>query len=239
MSNSEIVLSSTEGVLLIELNRPEKLNAYTPVMGEELVAALRQAASDASIHAAIVTGRGEAFCAGADLDYLKGKTTSAGLRLGQEEFIASFTEELAQLPILTIAAINGTAAGIGITGMLAFDIRIAANEAKLVLNFAELGIVPGMGSSYYLPRLVGEAKARELLLCTRRFTGAEAAELGLVNHAVPGVGVLALAEELANAAAACKPGMIPAIKRALAHGAVNDLAAAIAMEKRISEEKRS
>ncbi len=96
-----------------------------------------------------------------------------------------------------------------------------------------------MGSSYFLPRLVGEAKARELLLCTRRFSGTEAEGLGLVNHAVPGVGVLALAEELANAAADCKPGMIPAIKRVLAHGAVNDLAEAIAMEKRISEEKRS
>ncbi len=136
MSESEIVLSRNDGVMLIELNRPEKLNAYTPVMGEELVAALRDAASDPSIHAAIVTGRGEAFCAGADLDYLNGEKSPAGLRLGQEEFIASFTEELAQLPILTIAAINGAAAGIGITGVLAFDIRIAANDAKLVLNFA-------------------------------------------------------------------------------------------------------
>jgi len=237
MSYSEIAVSSRDGVTLIKLNRPEKLNAYTPVMGEELVAALREAAADEAIHAVIVTGEGDAFCAGADLDYLKGKTTEAGIRLGEEEFIASFTEELAQLPILTIAAINGAAAGIGITGVLAFDIRIAANDAKLVLNFAELGIVPGMGSSYFLPRLLGEAKARELLLCTRRFSGAEAAELGLVNHAVPAAGVLALAEQLANAAAGCKPGMINAIKRALAHGAVSSLAEAVAMEKQLSEEK--
>ena len=93
-------------------------------------------------------------CAGAELDFLRGKKSRTGKALGEEEFIASFTSEFAELPMLTIAAINGVAAGIGITGMLAADVRIAAQDAELVLNFAELGILPGLGSTWYLPRLM-------------------------------------------------------------------------------------
>jgi 2-(1,2-epoxy-1,2-dihydrophenyl)acetyl-CoA isomerase len=238
MSYTEIEVSQKEGVVLIELNRPDKLNAYTPVMGEELVSALREAGSSSEVHAVVLTGKGDAFCAGADLEYLQGKTTAKGARLGEEEFIASFTEELAALPVLTIAAINGAAAGIGVTGTLAFDIRIAADDAKLVLNFAELGILPGLGASFFLPRLVGEARAKELLLCQRRLSGREAAAMGLVNRAVPRVELMALVEELALSAAGCQSGMIADIKRAIAHGSSATLAEALALEKQISSERR-
>jgi 2-(1,2-epoxy-1,2-dihydrophenyl)acetyl-CoA isomerase len=235
----EILTAVTGGVLQITLNRPDKLNAYTPDMGDELVHALRAAAADGAIHAAIITGAGAAFCAGADLDYLGGKLSRSGKALGEEEFIASFTEEFAGLELLTIAAINGAAAGIGITGMLAADIRVMASDAKLVLNFAELGILPGLGASYFLPRLVGVASARELLICERRLNGDRAAELGLANHAVPAAEVLSLAHQLATAAGACKPGMIGKIKQALNTGQGATLAEALANEAALSVRKSS
>ncbi len=237
MSEPLLVESRDGGVCLLELNRPDKANAYTPHMGEALVSALRAAAVDEEIHAVILTGRGDAFCAGADLDYLRGQS-EGGLKLGEEEFIASFTEELAQLPVLTIAVINGSAAGIGITGVLAFDIRLAAADAKLVLNFAELGILPGLGASYFLPRLLGPDKSRELLLCQRRVTGAQAAEMGLVSEALPAEQLMQRARQLADAAADCRPGMIGGVKRALDYGAGVGLADALAMERVISGELR-
>ncbi|WP_279246565.1 enoyl-CoA hydratase/isomerase family protein [Candidatus Litorirhabdus singularis] len=239
MNYREIIAAVTDGVLQITLNRPDKLNAYTPDMGDELVHALRAAEADAEIHAAIITGAGKAFCAGADLEFLGGELSRSGKALGQEEFIASFTEEFAELELLTIAAINGAAAGIGITGMLAADIRVVAEDAKLVLNFAELGIVPGLGSSYFLPRLVGAANARELLLCERRLSGARAAELGLANHAVAVAEVLPLAQQLATAAADCKPGMIGTIKQALNTGQGATLAQALVNEAALSVRKKS
>ena len=238
MEYREIEIRREDGVVVITLNRPDKLNAYTPDMGEELVHALREAAASEDVHAAVITGRGEAFCAGADLDYLQGKTSRSGKRLGEEEFIAGFTEEFTALPILVIAAINDTAEEIGITGMLAADIRIAADDAKLVLNFTELGIMPGMGCTWFLPHLMGEARAKELLLCTRRLNGREAAEFGLVNRAVPADQVLFTALEMARAAADCKPGMIDRIKRGIAAGTSGTLVEAIASERRLSAENK-
>ncbi|MEH6584410.1 MAG: enoyl-CoA hydratase/isomerase family protein [Halioglobus sp.] len=238
MPYQEIQLSREAGTVIITLNRPEKLNAYTPDMGEELVHALREAAADDQTCAAVITGAGNAFCAGADLEYLKGKTSRSGKRIGEEEFIAGFTEEFAALPILTVAAINGAAAGIGITGMLAADIRVVAADAKLVLNFAELGIMPGMGSTYFLPRLVGEARARELLLSRRRLDGTSAAQYGLANAAVPKGQVLSHALEIAEGAAGCKAGTIDAIKRGLAAGAESSLAQALVFEKQLAKEVR-
>lgn len=238
MSYQEITVSREEGVVLITLDRPQRLNAYTPDMGEELVQAIREAAVSPDNHAVVITGAGAAFCAGADRDYLAGKLSRSGRKLGEEAFIGGFTEEFAALPLLSIAAINGAAAGIGITGMLAADIRIAAADAPLVLNFAELGIMPGMGATWFLPRLVGEAKAKELLLCERRIDGATAERLGLVNRAVPADEVLPAALAMARAAGACRSGMISAIKRGLAAGGDSSLAQALARERQLGNEVR-
>ncbi len=238
MNYQDIRCEHRAGVVLITLDRPGRRNAYTPDMGEELVHALRAAATDEGVSAAVITGAGEGFCGGADLDYLGGKRSRNGLALGEEAFINSFTEEFAALPIVTIAAINGAAAGIGITGMLAADMRIVAEDARLVLNFAELGIVPAMGATWYLPRLVGDARARELLLLRREVNGAEAARMGLANLALPAGEVLDTALELAAAAAACKPGLVDAIKRGLQAGSASTLAEALALERALNKELR-
>lgn len=236
MNYQEIRCSVADGVALITLCRPESCNAYTPDMGDELVHALRAAAADDGVCSAVITGEGETFCAGADRACLQGKLSRSGKALGEEEFIASFTEEFAALPILTVVAINGAAAGIGITGMLAADIRICAADAKLVLNFAELGIVPGMGSTYFLPRLLGSSAATELLLARRRISGSEAAEIGLVSAALPAPEVLPRAMELARGAAGCKPGMIELIKRGIGAGSQSTLGEALTMERILSRE---
>jgi enoyl-CoA hydratase/carnithine racemase len=227
----EIAVKDTGSVRLITLNRPQRLNAYTPDMGEELVEALRGAAADTALSAVVITGAGEAFCAGADRGFLRGETSRSGKRLGEEAFIASFTEELRDLPLLTIAAFTGAAVGIGVTAMLAMDIRLASTEARFVLNFAELGIVPGLGCSFLLPRLVGDGMARQLLLSERRFDGARAAELGLVNEVLAADALVPRALSLAEAAAGCAPGMIAAIKSRLNRASGTDLAGALACER--------
>ena len=238
MTYLEIELNIDNGVATIFLARPDKLNAYTPDMGEELVHAIREAAADEAVQALIITGKGAAFCAGADREFLAGKRSRSGKKLGEEEFITSFTEEFSTLPILTIAAFNGAAVGIGITAMLSADIRIAVEDAALVLNFAELGIMPGLGSTYFLPHLVGQARARELLMCERRLDGRSAERYGLINKAVPADQLMDAALELARSAGECKPGMIKVIKQGLTVGGSSTLAQALACEKKLSTEVR-
>ena len=239
MEYQEIRIERAGAVLIIHLDRPEKLNAYTPDMGDELVDAYRGAAADPGLRAVILTGSGRAFCAGADRASLAGARSRSGKRLGEEEFISGFAEELATLPLLSIAAINGTAAGIGVTATLAMDLRIVATDAQLVLNFAELGIMPGLGSTYFLPRLVGVARAQELLLCTRRIDGEEAAAIGLANRAVAGAQVLPAALELAHALGDCRREVVTAIKLGLAQGASGTLADALEYERQLAAQLRA
>lgn len=239
MDYREIRVQREGPVALLWLSRPSVLNAYTPDMGDEIVHACRALAADEGVRALVFTGEGRAFCAGADRAFLQGERSGSGLRLGEEHFITGFAEELAALPLLTVAAINGAAAGIGVTMTLAMDLRIADEAAPMVLNFAELGILPGLGSTWFLPRLVGSARARELLLARRRITGAEAATLGLVNHALPAARVLPHALELAASAAACSRRVVGTIKQALGAGENGTLAEAMHTERTLAAALRA
>jgi 2-(1,2-epoxy-1,2-dihydrophenyl)acetyl-CoA isomerase len=230
MQYQDIRVDIDGSVATVWLMREAVLNAYTPDMGEELVHAYRALAANTGIHAIILTGSGRAFCAGADRSALAGAPGRSGLRLGEEHFITGFAAEIAAMPCLTIAAINGSAAGIGITGTLAMDLRVAAEDAKLVLNFAELGIMPGLGSTHFLPRLLGPARARELLLCTRRVSGPEAAAMGLVNRAVPAEAVLEVARGWAQSVAALPRELIATFREGLATGGDATLQEALAAE---------
>ncbi|MBW2401080.1 MAG: enoyl-CoA hydratase/isomerase family protein [Deltaproteobacteria bacterium] len=155
----------SEGIATIRFDRPEKLNAYTVV---------------------ILTGEGRAFCAGVDLDYYKaqmaGESPSKGSKLGEEAFVRSWPLDLIQYPKPVIAAINGAAYGVGVTMTLGCDVRIAARSAVLGLNFTRLGMLPGLGSTHHLPRLVGIGKASELLLSGAKLSAEEAHEIGLVQR---------------------------------------------------------
>jgi len=218
-----VLCDVTDGVGTLTLNRPEKLNAYTPRMGEDLVAAFRALREDDAVRCVVLTGAGRGFCAGVDLEALKamqaGEAPASGPKLGEEEFVRHFPLELLEYPKPVIAAINGAAVGVGVTMVLPCDVRIAAEEAKLGLTFTKLGILPGLGSTHLLPRIVGMGRAQELVLTARVIRAPEALEMGLVNRVVPGDRLLEAARELASLAAANDPDALALAKRALHFGA--------------------
>jgi len=239
-----LIVESNAGIAMLTLNRPERLNAYTVEMGEAIVAAFREIELDETIRAVIVTGAGRGFCSGVDLDALKApskspETDASGPRLGEEDFVTFFPQELLDFPKPVIAAINGPAIGVGVTMTLPFDLRIAAEGAKLGLTFAKLGILPGLGSTHLLPRIVGRAAALELVLTGRVVDAQEALRIGLVHRVVAPDELLSECRATASALAECRPEVLAAAKRALAFGAEGSMAEAMANEQRESSELRN
>jgi 2-(1,2-epoxy-1,2-dihydrophenyl)acetyl-CoA isomerase len=220
-----ILFETESGIATVTLNRPEVLNAYTPEMGEEVVDAFRRIENDSAIRVVILTGAGRGFCSGVDLEQLmrvqagEEAPQGEGPRLGEESFIREFPLELATFPKPVIAAINGAAIGVGVTLTLLCDIRIAADTAKLGLTFTKLGILPGLGSTHLLPRIVGMAKALELVLTARVIDALEAAEIGLVNRVVPANSLTHEVRELAQGLMENLPDALSRAKRALHYGA--------------------
>jgi enoyl-CoA hydratase/carnithine racemase len=202
--NPEHITCETDGaLLLVTLNRPDKLNAYTGQMGAELTEAFVRADSDDSIRAVIVTGAGRAFCAGADVS---GGATSfdtsgqhgAGVFAAPKSGGSRFVEAIFNCRKPSIAAINGGAVGVGITMTLPMDIRIAANGAKIGFIFARRGLVPEAGSAWFLPKLVGLPQALRWSLSGRVFEADEALRGGLVSEVVEPASLLTRAKEIAR-----------------------------------------
>lgn len=231
-----ILYETSDGIATITLNRPEKLNAYTTEMGEEVVDAFARIREDAAARSVILTGAGRGFCAGVDLEHLKAHRTGANApagspRLGEEAFLTELPQQLLEFPKPVIAAINGHAIGVGVTMVLPCDIRLAAEGAKLGLTFAKLGLLPGLGSTHLLPRLVGRARALELVLTARVLLAEEAAEIGLVNRVLPAASLLSEARALGRALAECAPEVLESAKRALNYGADASMTEAMANER--------
>lgn len=222
--------SRHDQVHLIELISNDGLNCYTPEMGEDLVAALRKAGTDKDVKAIVLTGRGKHFCAGANRSVLSGTLGPSGLKIGSEAFITSFAPEFATLPKLTIAAFNGSAVGIGVTMSLLCDVRIAVAGAKIRLNFAELGIMPGLGATSRLPNLIGPSKAKKLLLCDRMILSQEALELGLIDEIIADDQLIKRAIALGQAAAACRGQTLAHIKSCIDAATNDDVASAMVRE---------
>lgn len=223
-------LARREAVAILRLQRPERLNAYTPEMGEDLVAAFRAMAADNAVSAIVVTGEGKGFCAGADRDCFTQPPGASGLRIGEEAFVRGFAAEMRDHPKLLIAAFNGAAVGIGVSMSLTFDIRLAAAGALLKLNFAENGIMPGFGATSLLPQLVGLGQAKRLLLCAPAIRAEEALQIGLIDEICSADALLDRACALGQAAAGLAPGAVRKIKAALHNGMENGFAAALAHE---------
>jgi enoyl-CoA hydratase/carnithine racemase len=211
---AEVVQRSVEeGVALLTLNRPDRLNAWTAEMQRVYFDLLEEAAADDDVRVIVVTGAGRGFCAGADMDALQ------DIGAGNLESAASTQDPRPQafplgIPKPVIAAINGPCAGIGLVQALMCDIRFAAADAKITTAFARRGLVAEHGISWMLPRLVGPARALDLLLSARVVLGEEAERLGLVNRALPRESVLD--ETLAYArdvAANCAPSSLAAMKQ--------------------------
>jgi enoyl-CoA hydratase/carnithine racemase len=191
-----------DGVLTITLNRPERLNAWTPVMQRELIDAFDRADADDDVRVVVITGEGRGFCAGADLE--KGGETFDWSDRGAtpRDGGGTFTLRVFESTKPVIAAINGPAVGVGLTMTLAMDIRFVAEGAKLGFVFARRGIVPEACSSWFLPRLVGISRAMEWVSTGRVFTPEEALEAGLVREVLAPEDLLprayALAREIAD-----------------------------------------
>jgi enoyl-CoA hydratase/carnithine racemase len=188
-------------VLTITLDRPDRLNAFTPTMARELIEAFDRSDADDDVRAVIVTGAGRGFCAGADLgggggtfDWRDRDGGDAGIpRDGGGQVTLRIFDSLKPV----IAAINGPAVGVGVTMTLPMDVRIAASGAKIGFVFARRGIVPEACSSWFLPRLVGISQAMEWVATGRVFLAEEALAGGLVRSVHPADEVLAVAQELA------------------------------------------
>ncbi|HET7252004.1 MAG TPA: enoyl-CoA hydratase/isomerase family protein [Gemmatimonadales bacterium] len=176
---SLVLTHLADGIATITLNRPEKLNALTRPLCDELIAALRATSTDRNVRAVVITGAGRAFCAGADLTIL-GSDGDALVRGGKEIALL-----IRSTPQPVIAAVNGAAAGGGANLALACDYRVAADGATIGQVFAKLGLGPDWGGSFFLPRLVGTARALELLWSARMVPAAEAHSLGLFDRLVP------------------------------------------------------
>jgi enoyl-CoA hydratase/carnithine racemase len=200
MNFEQITTETSEGILTITLNRPERLNAWTGRMGEELRAAFELSDADDDVRVVIVTGAGRGFCAGADLeaggdtfDYSKRDTAGVAGRDGGGEFTLRVFDS--KKPV--IAAINGPAVGVGATMTLPMDVRLAADDAKLGFVFARRGIIPEACSSWFLPRVVGISRAMEWVSTGRVFSAQEGLDAGLIRAIYPKAELIGAARELA------------------------------------------
>jgi len=219
MDYKTILVERKGPVGMLYLNRPEVLNALSADMRLELGHFLGLAAQDDALRVLVVSGKGRAFSAGADLNmfkaqyetYRKEGQTDAGQR-------AILPKAFIRFPKPIIAAINGPAVGFGATMPLDCDIRIASTQAKFRFAFARLGVTPEFCSSYFLPRLIGYGKAAELVFTARMVEAAEALQIGLVNQVVAPDDLLPTAEKMAADIAQWPGAAIRAAKQLLRHG---------------------
>ncbi len=200
MEYKQVKCDLSDHILTVTLNRPERLNAFTPVMCEELVDVFSRADADDDVRVVVVTGAGRAFCAGADLEEMLSPRSIASLPSGSEDYrdpAGRITLLIYNLKKPVIAAINGPAVGVGITMTLAMDIRLASRDARIGFVFTRRGLVPEGASTWFLPRIVGLGRAAELLITGRIIGAEEAAACGLVSEVLPADGLVSRAREIA------------------------------------------
>lgn len=228
----DVLFEKRERVAWITLNRPERRNAISVAMLEELTSSLLEAERDREVRAIVLTGAGRGFCSGLDLkDAAAGKGIGGDALGGEGVGVAHIgtrelpTVVLHQLDTPVLCAINGAAAGYGLDLALGCDIRLMSDSAKLVPGFARRGVLPESGGTWYLPRLVGWAKACEIGFLGDDLDPARSAELGLVNAVVPADRLLEEAGRWAAKIADNAPLAIKAMKRLYRHGLSEDFEA--------------
>ncbi len=184
IGTAPVVLTAQDGaVLTLTLNRPEVLNGLTGEVLDAVAAGCRQAAADDSVRVVVVTGAGRAFCSGQDLR--AGAGADADIRGHLRDHYVPMVRAMREMEKPVIASVNGVAAGAGMSLALAADFRVAGESATFIQAFVRIGLVPDAGSSYFLPRLVGTAKALELAMLGETVSAAEALRIGLVHRVVP------------------------------------------------------
>ncbi len=203
-------------VAVLTLNHPAKLNMLTVPMAEDFAKAI-DALDYSSTNVLVVTGAGKAFSAGGDLDFLRKRAADTGMAnsIKMRAFYQGFIGKLRTVPVPVIAAINGPAIGAGLAFALGADLRLAAKSARLGVTFVGLGLHPGMGSTFTLPKLVGPQVAARMLLTGETVTGTEAAAMGMVLEATEDGATLGRALELADRMAGQAPVAVRACTRSL------------------------
>ena len=215
-----------DAIATITLDRPDALNALTIPMKTELLAAFGGVVRDRGVRAVVLTGAGRAFCAGQDLkERLEPDATPLAVEV-RERYNPIITA-MRRLDQPIVGAINGVAAGAGASLAFACDIRVAAEGASFVLAFGRIGLVPDSGATWFLPRLVGPAKAAELALLGESLSAADAERFGLVARVVPGEALAETAREMAARLAGLAPLALAQTKRALQRSLSIDLDAAL------------
>ncbi len=208
---NEIIITQDQHVLRVHINRPQKKNALTPEMYDALRAAIESADSDQGIRVIYLTGSGDSFCAGNDLNSFLGDPGS----MAPARFIKAVAD--AATPI--VAAVNGVAVGVGVTMLLHCDLVYVAEGVKLRLPFIDLGLVPEAASTYLLPRILGYPRAAELLLLGEAFSAETASKYGIVNAVVAADELEGLAWSKAELLAAKPPEALRQTKALLKRGA--------------------
>ena len=227
-----IEVTNADGVATITLNRPESLNALNAAMRRELVDALKSMARDDTVRAVVLTGRGRGFCSGADL---RGDA-------GERSFRAVLTDEynplvraIRELPKPMVAAVNGVAAGAGVSLALACDLVYAAEDARFILAFARIGLVPDSGAIHALVRALGRHRAAQLAFTGEPLSASDAAESGLINGVIAGAELGAHAGEIARHLAAGPTRAIGLTKRLINQADGQGFAEALVLEAALQE----
>jgi 2-(1,2-epoxy-1,2-dihydrophenyl)acetyl-CoA isomerase len=222
-----------DGIATLTLNRPDRLNALGDTLREDLLDAVTRTAADPDVRVMVLTGAGKGFCAGGDVKAMNENRQSGRERPVLDKIAPSRDRTLLAMrdaPQPIIAAVNGAAAGAGMNLALACDLRIASTSAKFSQAFVKRGLHPDWGGTYFLPRVVGLAKACELIFTGDLIDAQEALRLGVVSRVLPPEELMPAAHELARKIAAGPPLAIRLAKRALYHNADCDLRQALEFE---------
>ncbi len=237
MSEAKVDYETRDAVAWITLNRPEKLNALAGDMREQFLEHVLAAAADDDVRSIVVTGAGRAFCAGGDIDNMV-RLQSSGDEAGFRKLLWTGNEIMLALqafPGLTVAAVNGVAAGAGLSLSLSCDLRIATPAATFAAPWIKLGLVPDWGASFWLPRLIGAGRALEMVLTGSAVAADEALRIGLITHIVEADDFQeAVQHQVAGLGAASHA--VAHAKRLIRLGAEDPFEAALARESEAQEE---
>jgi 2-(1,2-epoxy-1,2-dihydrophenyl)acetyl-CoA isomerase len=235
---ASVLISVEAGLQTITLNRPDKLNAFNPEMHKALRAALEQALDEPAIRAVLLTGSGRGFCSGQDLSERRVEPGAAPIDLSVSlgSYYNPLVRRLRELPKPIVCAVNGVAAGAGANIALACDVVVAARSAKFVQSFSRLGLVPDSGGTYFLPRLVGSARAMGLALFAEPLAAEDAERWGMIWKVFDDDKLMAEASAIARKLAAGPAKGYGLIKRALYASEHNSLDAQLDLERDLQRE---
>jgi 2-(1,2-epoxy-1,2-dihydrophenyl)acetyl-CoA isomerase len=237
MSYNTITVATDHGLATLTLNAPDKLNAVSRKMIAELKDCWEKLAADGSVRAVLLTGAGRGFCAGADLndpDRDRSETADSGSAL--DKFFNPVIRLMRSMPKPIVAAVNGPAAGVGMSFALASDIAIAGKSASFLQAFARIGLLPDGGSTWFLPRLVGEQRARALAMLAPKISAEQAKEWGLIWDVVEDGALMTAATEVARGLADGPTLSLARIKEAMNRASGNQLSQQLDLERDFQRE---